>query len=106
WKQEYGAESVPNYMSVGGWDSMDAIYKAIIQQKGKLKPEESLRLIRNWSNPQSPRGPTSIDPETGDVVHNVYIRETKMEDGKLANIQFKTYPQVKDPWKAMANKNK
>jgi len=105
WKQEYGADSVPNYMSVGGWDSMDAIYKAIIAQKGKLKPEESLRLIRNWSNPDSPRGPASIDPETGDVVHNVYIRETKMDGDKLANVEFKTYPQVKDPWKAMA-KNK
>jgi len=106
WKQEYGADSVPNYMSVGGWDSMDAIYKAIIAQNGKISSEESLRLIRNWSNPDSPRGPASIDPETGDVIHNVYMRETKMENGILANIEFETFPQVKDPWKEMKNKSK
>jgi len=85
---------------------MDAIFKAIIAQNGKIDPEKSLQLLRNWSNPDSPRGPTSIDPDTGDVVHNIYMRETKMVDGALANIEFDTFPQVKDPWKAMKNENK
>jgi branched-chain amino acid transport system substrate-binding protein len=40
-----------------------------------------------------------IDPETRDIVENVYIRRVEKVDGKLANVEFQTFPQVKDPWK-------
>jgi branched-chain amino acid transport system substrate-binding protein len=40
-----------------------------------------------------------IDPETRDIVENIYIRRVEKVDGKLANVEFFTYPQVKDPWK-------
>ena len=36
---------------------------------------------------------------TRDVVQNIYLRKTEMKDGKLANIEFDTIPNVKDPWK-------
>jgi hypothetical protein len=29
------------------------------------------------------------------------MRRTEMKDGKLANIEFDTIPNVKDPWKQL-----
>jgi len=40
-----------------------------------------------------------IDPETRDIVQNVYIRRLEQQNGKLANIEIATIPMVKDPWK-------
>ena len=42
-----------------------------------------------------------IDPATHDIVQNVYIRRVEKRNGKLANIEFETYPNVKDIWKEM-----
>ena len=50
---------------------------------------------------ESPRGPISIDPETRDIVQNVYIRRLERRDGQLANIEIATIPMVKDPWKEL-----
>jgi branched-chain amino acid transport system substrate-binding protein len=35
------------------------------------------------------------------VIQNIYMRRTEMKDGKLANVEFETIPNVKDPWKAL-----
>lgn len=101
WKQEYGQESLPNYFAVGGWDGMGAIVHAIRAQNGELKAGRTLELLANWSNPDSPRGPMRIDPETRDVIHNIYIRRVENVDGELRNIEFETIPSVKDPWKEL-----
>ncbi len=31
---------------------------------------------------ESPRGPISIDPETRDIVQNIYIRKVEKKDGE------------------------
>jgi len=51
---------------------------------------------------ESPRGPISIDPETRDIVQNVYIRRVERKDGELYNIEFDVFPAVKDPAKVKA----
>ena len=48
---------------------------------------------------KSPRGPIMIDPEEREIVENIYIRRIEKKDGKLTNVDIKTYPMVKDPWK-------
>ena len=45
----------------------------------------------------SPRGPVSIDPETRDIVQNVYLRHTEKVDGELYNIEFDKKEKVRDP---------
>jgi hypothetical protein len=40
-----------------------------------------------------------IDPQTRDVVHSQYIRRVERVDGQLSNVEFETYPMVKDPAK-------
>jgi len=49
---------------------------------------------------ESPRGPVSIDPETRDIVQNIYIRKVEKKNGELYNVEFATFPNVKDPIKA------
>jgi branched-chain amino acid transport system substrate-binding protein len=42
-----------------------------------------------------------IDPETRDIVQNIYIRRAEKVDGKLANVEIDAIPMVKDPWKEL-----
>lgn len=101
WKKAYGADSVPNYFAVGGWDGMAAIFHLIREQNGEVDPARSQQLLAGWSNPDSPRGPMRIDPATRDVVHNVYIRRVERVNGELRNVELETIPDVKDPWKEL-----
>jgi branched-chain amino acid transport system substrate-binding protein len=101
WKKEYGEKSWPSFMSVGAWDAMDAIYHVIREQKGKIDPDRTMALVKKYKNPNSPRGPIAIDPETRDIIQNEYMREVKKVGGQLANVEFETFPQVKDPWKEL-----
>jgi len=99
--KEYGAEVVPTIFTLGGWDGMDALYTAIREQRGRIDPDKTMEILRHYKNPNSPRGPLSIDPETRDVVHNEYIREVRRVGGKLVNYELETIPNVKDPWKEL-----
>jgi len=101
WKKEYGEKSWPSFMSVGGWDAMDAIYYVIREQKGKIDPDRTMTLVKKYKNPNSPRGPIAIDPDTRDIIQNEYIREVRRVGGQLANVEFETIHQVKDPWKEL-----
>jgi len=101
WQKEYGDKPSADYLSVGGWDGMAAIFDVIKETKGKFTPDEAMAILTKWKNPDSPRGPIMIDPATRDVIQNVYIRRTEMKDGKLANVEFDIIPAVKDPWKEM-----
>jgi len=100
WNREYPGK-IPDFLSAGGWDGMAAAFAVIKQTKGKFTGDEAMEILKTWKNPDSPRGPISIDPATRDIVQNVYMRRTEMKDGKLANIEFETIPAVKDPWKEL-----
>ena len=105
WKKAYGADSTPNFAAVGAWDGMAMIVEAIRQQKGKLDAERTMEIFRNWKNPESPRGPIAIDPETRDIVQNEYLREVRKVGGSLANVELETIATaVKDPWKELQKK--
>ena len=45
----------------------------------------------------SPRGPITIDAQTRDIVQTVYVRKVEKVNGKLANVEFDTFPNVRDP---------
>lgn len=48
----------------------------------------------------SPRGPIAIDPDTRDIIQNVYVRKVEKVNGELYNVEFATIEAVKDPVKA------
>ena len=101
WNSAYGDKVTPDFLSVGGWDGMAAIIDMLKTTKGKFNADEAIAFFKNWKNPDSPRGPIMIDPETRDIVQNIYLRRVEEVDGKLANIEFETIPMVKDPWKEL-----
>jgi branched-chain amino acid transport system substrate-binding protein len=100
WKKEYGADSIPDFFGVQGWDGMAAIYAAIDKTGGKLGGAATIAAWKGWKY-DSPRGPLMIDPETRDVVNNQYLRRVELRDGKLVNAEFDTIPMVRDPWKIL-----
>ncbi len=105
WKKEYGANETPNFLSVGSWDGTALIFEAIKQQKGKLDPDRTMEIFKGWKNPNSPRGPISIDPETRDIIQPEYLREVRRVGGQLANVDLETVgTAVKDPWKERQKK--
>ena len=101
WKREYGDRATPDFLSVNAWDGMVAIFDLVKATKGKFTADEAMAFFKGWKNPDSPRGPIMIDPETRDIIQNVYIRRLDKVDGKLANVEIATIPQVKDPWKEL-----
>ncbi len=87
--------------SVGGWDGMAMIFDMLKATKGKFTADQAMDFFKNWKNPESPRGPIMIDPDTRDIIQNIYLRRVEKVGGKLANVEFETIPQVKDPWKEL-----
>src|SRR2546421_348 len=105
WKKEYGQNETPNFVSVGAWDGAAIIVDAIKQQKGNMDPEKTMEIFKHWKNPNSPRGPIAIDPETRDIIQPEYLREVRKVGGQLANVEIETVgTAVKDPWKALQKK--
>ncbi len=89
----------PNFMAVFGYDGMELIYKALTKTEGNTDGTALVEAMKGLSW-ESPRGPMMIDPETRDVVHNLYIRKVERVDGELYNVEFATIPMMKDPAKA------
>jgi branched-chain amino acid transport system substrate-binding protein len=101
WKREYGDKAIPDFFSVDGWDGMAAIFALVKETKGKFTADEALAFLSHWKDPDSPRGPIMIDPETRDIVQNVYIRRVEKQGDALVNVEIATIPMVKDPWKEL-----
>jgi branched-chain amino acid transport system substrate-binding protein len=86
-------------MSVGGYDGMALIYGALQKTGGKADGDSLIAAMKGmkW---ESPRGPISIDPDTRDIVQNIYMRKVEKKNGQLYNVEFQTFEAVKDPAKA------
>jgi branched-chain amino acid transport system substrate-binding protein len=88
----------PNFMAVGGYDGMHLIYEGLKKTNGQ--GGQALIDAMKGMSWTSPRGPVSIDPQTRDIVQNIYVRKVERRDGELYNVEFATIPNVKDPVKA------
>jgi branched-chain amino acid transport system substrate-binding protein len=100
WKKDYGANTTPDFMAVGGYDGMAAIVRAVQATKGKVESDAALAALKGWKS-VSPRGPIMIDPDTRDIVMNEYLSEVVMKDGRLFQKVLATIENVKDPCKAL-----
>src|SRR3569833_2258270 len=96
--KDYNAEFKrnPDVFSIGAWDGMHLIYEALKKTGGKADGDSLIAAAKGmkW---ESPRGPMSIDPETRDIVQNVYIRKVEKVGGNVQNVEFDTVKDVKDP---------
>ena len=89
----------PDFGAVGGYDGMHVIYEALKKTGGKTDAESLIKAARGLKF-QSPRGPLQIDPETRDVVQNIYIRQVRKVGNNLRNVVFDKLENVKDPGSA------
>jgi len=89
----------PNFISLGGYDGMHVIYEALKKTKGSVEGDALVNAMKGMAW-ESPRGPISIDPQTRDIVQNIYIRRVEKVNGQLYNVEFLTYDAMKDPGKA------
>jgi branched-chain amino acid transport system substrate-binding protein len=92
-----------NFLAVSGYDGMHLIYEALKKTGGKTDADAVIAAMKGMSW-ESPRGPISIDPNTRDIVQNVYIRKIEKRDGEPWAIESATFEAVKDPLKEAAAK--
>lgn len=93
YKKAFGTR--PGFMAVSGYDGIHLIYEALKKTNGDTDGTKLVEAMKGqkW---ESPRGPISIDPETRDIIQNVYIRKVEKVDGELYNVEFQTFEAVKD----------
>jgi branched-chain amino acid transport system substrate-binding protein len=89
----------PGFMAVSGYDGIHLIYEALKKTGGNTDGDALIGAMKGmkW---ESPRGPILIDPDTRDIVQNIYIRKVEKVDGELYNVEFATFEAVKDPGKS------
>jgi branched-chain amino acid transport system substrate-binding protein len=90
------AKDGANFMAVSGYDGMHAIYEALRKTSGSTEGKALIAAMRGMTW-ESPRGPMAIDRDTGEVVHNIYIRKVEKTDVDLRNMEFETFSNVRDP---------
>jgi branched-chain amino acid transport system substrate-binding protein len=92
--KEYNARA--NFMAVSGYDGMHVIYQALRKTNGSTDGTALIAAMKGMAW-ESPRGPISIDRNTGEVVQNIYIRNVERVNGELRNVEFMTFNNVGDP---------
>jgi len=88
------AGGLPSFIHVQAWDGMEILFHML---KAGGDGDKKIAAAKGYSW-KSPRGPVQVDPETRELVQNVYIRKVEKVDGKYENVAFKTYEAMKDPW--------
>lgn len=88
----------PNMMAMQSYDGMHLIYEAMKKTNGSTNGEALVEAMKglSWA---SPRGPITVDPETREMIQNIYIRKVERVGGELYNVEFMTIPNFKDPSK-------
>jgi branched-chain amino acid transport system substrate-binding protein len=93
----------PDHIGVAVYDCMQLIYESLKKTGGNANGDALIAAMKGMAW-ESPRGPIMIDPDTRDIVQNVYIRRVERVDGELYNVEFDKYEAVKDPVKAAQTK--
>jgi branched-chain amino acid transport system substrate-binding protein len=92
-----GSAQRANFMAVGAWDGMAAMYEVARRLGGKIDGDKAMEVLKGMKI-DSPRGPVSIDPATRDPIETIYVRRVeRLKDGKLYNVEFDQFQNVKDP---------
>ena len=89
----------PNLMAVQSYDGMHMIYEALQKTHGSTDGAALVDAMKGLSF-VSPRGPVTVDPDTREMIQNIYIRRVERVGGELYNVEFATIPSFKDPSKA------
>ena len=100
WTAEYGDKLRPDFFTVQGWDAMAAVVHVVKTLDGKMDGDKAMVALKGWKF-ASPRGPISIDPETRDIVQNIYVQKVVKKGDRIGIEVIDTIPNVKDPCKEL-----
>jgi branched-chain amino acid transport system substrate-binding protein len=93
----------PDHVGVAVYDAMHLIYEALKKTGGNTNGDALITAMKGMAW-ESPRGPVAIDPDTREMIQDVYIRRVERINGELYNVEFDKYEAVKDPVKASQTK--
>jgi branched-chain amino acid transport system substrate-binding protein len=100
WAAEYGDKLRPDFFAVQSWDTMAAIVHVVKTLDGKIDGDKAVAALKGWKF-ASPRGPISIDPETRDIVQNIYVQKVVKKGDRVGIEVIDTIANVKDPCKEL-----
>lgn len=96
-KYEKQYHTTPTVDSIAGYVGAQVIAEAVKSLGGNIESQDALSQAIVKVKFDSPRGPVSFDPETHNVIQNIYIREVARTNGGLHNKVLLTYKNVRDP---------
>ena len=92
---KFGDNVAADAFVVQGYDGMHAVRHLIETQAGKpFDPAAAIDAMKGYKW-NGPRGAMRIDPDSRDIIENMYIRRVERVNGKLENVIIDTYPAVK-----------
>jgi branched-chain amino acid transport system substrate-binding protein len=91
-KAKFGPQALPSTFTLGGYDSMALIFKAV--SAGELEGDKVMRLLAG-STYDSPRGQVTIAPSR-ELVEDFIVRRVENTGEGLRNVIIDTIPRV-DP---------
>lgn len=89
--------SIPTVDSVAGYVGAQVVWSAFKKLGGKVPDQDALSKAVLETKVDTPRGPISFDPETRNVVQNIYIREAVKDGKEIHNKVLATYQAIRDP---------
>jgi branched-chain amino acid transport system substrate-binding protein len=92
----YGHE--PSYYAEGTYVGAQYLDRGLAAVHGDASDAVAfVKAMRAVSMTNAPRGPIKLD-DRGNPLQNIYIRKVESQNGKLANVVVRTYPNVSQFW--------
>jgi branched-chain amino acid transport system substrate-binding protein len=89
--------AVPTVDAVAGYVGAQIAWEAFNKLGGKAPSQEALSDAILATRIDTPRGPVSFDPETRNVIQNIYVREVVRDGDAFHNKVLATSQSVRDP---------
>jgi branched-chain amino acid transport system substrate-binding protein len=90
-------KSIPTVDSVAGYVGAEVVWSAFQKLGGKVPDQDALSKAVLETKIDTPRGPISFDPDTHNVIQNIYIREAVKDGNEIHNKVLATFEAVRDP---------
>jgi len=95
YRKTYNA--IPTVDSVAGYVGAQVVWDAMNRLGGKVDSQEALSKAIEETKIDTPRGLISFDPDTHNVIQNIYIREAVKEGSEIHNKVLAKFDAVRDP---------
>jgi branched-chain amino acid transport system substrate-binding protein len=102
--KEYKDRANPDFETADAYDGMKMIFALVEKTKGKFTSAEAMHFFSHWKDTHSVRGTILIDPESRQVIQNVYMRKMEKKNGELVNVETENLgltDALGHPYKAM-----